>query len=85
MTADSRAALAIEIAKVKVVTNDLALDAASRVYEATGSSSAKSSVGLDLYWRNVRTHSLHDPVDYKKLEVGAAFLTGEVQPLSLYT
>ncbi|MCM6760941.1 acyl-CoA dehydrogenase family protein [Rathayibacter sp. ZW T2_19] len=85
VTAASRAALAIEIAKVKVVTNDLALDAASRVYEATGSSSAKSSVGLDLYWRNVRTHSLHDPVDYKKLEVGAAFLTGEVQPLSLYT
>ncbi|NQX28895.1 acyl-CoA dehydrogenase family protein [Microbacteriaceae bacterium VKM Ac-2854] len=85
VTAESRAAQAIEIAKVKIVTDALALDVTTRVYEATGSSSAKSSVGLDLYWRNVRTHSLHDPVDYKKFEVGANFLTGDVQPLSLYT
>ncbi|GAA0958997.1 acyl-CoA dehydrogenase family protein [Frigoribacterium faeni] len=85
VTAESRGALAIEIAKVKVVSSDLATDATSRVFEATGSSSTRSSVGLDLYWRNARTHSLHDPVDYKKLEVGANFLTGVLQPLSLYT
>jgi alkylation response protein AidB-like acyl-CoA dehydrogenase len=85
VTAESRGALAVEIAKVKVVSSDLATDATSRVFEATGSSSTRSSVGLDLYWRNARTHSLHDPVDYKKLEVGANFLTGVLQPLSLYT
>jgi alkylation response protein AidB-like acyl-CoA dehydrogenase len=85
VTAESRAAQAIDIAKVKIVTDALALDVTTRIYEATGSSSAKSSIGLDLYWRNVRTHSLHDPVDYKKLEVGANYLTGDVQPLSLYT
>jgi hypothetical protein len=33
----------------------------------------------------VRTHSLHDPVDYKKIEVAAYYLHGELQPLSLYT
>ncbi len=27
----------------------------------------------------------HDPVDYKKLEVGANYLTGDVQPITLYT
>lgn len=85
VTAESRGALAIEIAKVKVVSSDLATDATSRVFEATGSSSTRSSVGLDLYWRNARTHSLHDPVDYKRLEVGAHYLTGVLQPLSLYT
>jgi hypothetical protein len=42
-------------------------------------------MGLDVYWRNIRTHSLHDPVDYKKIEVGANFLNGTVQPVSLYT
>ena len=31
------------------------------VYEATGSSSTRSDVGLDLFWRNIRTHSFHDP------------------------
>jgi hypothetical protein len=45
----------------------------------------RSDIGLDLYWRNIRTHSLHDPVDYKKIEVGAHFLTGDVQPITLYT
>lgn len=85
VTAADRGALAIEIAELKVVSNDTAVDVATRVFEATGSSSAASDVGLDLHWRNIRTHSLHDPVDYKKLEVGANFLTGVLQPISLYT
>jgi alkylation response protein AidB-like acyl-CoA dehydrogenase len=68
-----------------VVSTEVALDVASRVFEATGASATKSSLGLDIYWRNIRTHSLHDPVDYKKVEVGANFLTGAVQPISLYT
>ncbi|MGQ3256593.1 MAG: acyl-CoA dehydrogenase family protein, partial [Microbacterium aurantiacum] len=80
-----RADLAYRIAQLKVVSSDTAVDVANRVYEATGASSTASKVGLDLHWRNVRTHSLHDPVDYKKLEVGAHFLTGVVQPISLYT
>ncbi|MCX6501923.1 MAG: acyl-CoA dehydrogenase family protein [Microbacterium sp.] len=85
VTAGDRAELAIRIAQLKVVSSDTAVDVANRVFEATGSSSTASRVGLDLHWRNVRTHSLHDPVDYKKLEVGANFLTGAVQPISLYT
>jgi alkylation response protein AidB-like acyl-CoA dehydrogenase len=85
ITVEDRAALELQIASLKVVSSDTSLDVTSRVFEATGSSSTSSAVGLDLYWRNVRTHSLHDPVDYKKLEVGAHFLNGEVQPISLYT
>jgi hypothetical protein len=42
-------------------------------------------VGLDLCWGNVRTRSLHDPVGYNKLEVGAHYLTGDVQPITLHT
>lgn len=85
ITAEDRAAIAIEIAQLKVVSSDTAVDVANRVFEATGTSSTANRVGLDLHWRNARTHSLHDPVDYKKLEVGANFLTGVVQPISLYT
>ncbi|MFZ4893697.1 acyl-CoA dehydrogenase family protein [Plantibacter sp. Mn2098] len=85
VTPEDRGALAIDVAKLKVVSNELGIDVANRIFEVTGSSSAKASVGLDLYWRNVRTHSLHDPVDFKKLEVGAHHLNGEFQPISLYT
>lgn len=80
-----RAELAVAIAELKVVASEAGVDVANRIFEVTGSSSTKSDVGLDLFWRNVRTHSLHDPVDYKKIEVGAYFLRGESQPLSLYT
>lgn len=85
LTADERSEAAIRIAQLKVVSSDLATDLSHRIFEATGTSSTRTGVGLDLYWRNARTHSLHDPVDYKKLEVGAHYLNGDVQPISLYT
>ncbi|MGH3644008.1 MAG: acyl-CoA dehydrogenase family protein, partial [Mycobacterium sp.] len=85
VTAEYRTEVEIGIAQLKVVSTETALEVAHRVFEVTGSSSARSEVGLDLFWRNVRTHSLHDPVDYKKLEVGAHYLTGDVQPITLYT
>ena len=85
VTAALRGALAIEVAQLKVVATETALDVAHRIYETTGSSSTATGVGLDLYWRNIRTHSLHDPLDYKKLEVGDYFLNARNQPISLYT
>jgi alkylation response protein AidB-like acyl-CoA dehydrogenase len=85
VTAEQRGALAIQVAQLKVVSTDVGITVSNRIFEITGSSSAKSSTGLDLFWRNVRTHSLHDPVDYKKLEVGAYVLNGDLQPISLYT
>jgi alkylation response protein AidB-like acyl-CoA dehydrogenase len=85
VTAADRAEVEIGIAHAKVVTTETALEVAHRVFEVTGSSSARSEVGLDIFWRNIRTHSLHDPVDYKKLEIGAHYLTGDVQPITLYT
>jgi alkylation response protein AidB-like acyl-CoA dehydrogenase len=85
VTAAERAGLELAVAGLKVVSTEVGLEVASRVFEATGASSTANSVGLDVYWRNIRTHSLHDPVDYKKIEVGANFLNGTVQPVSLYT
>lgn len=84
-TAEDRADIEIAVAELKVVATEVSLDVTSRIFEITGASSTASRHGLDLYWRNVRTHSLHDPVEYKKIEVGARYLTGAVQPVSLYT
>ncbi|MCP3426395.1 acyl-CoA dehydrogenase family protein [Rothia sp. AR01] len=85
LTAAERGEYAVEIAALKIVATDVGLDTTQRIYEATGASSATPGSGLDLFWRNVRTHTLHDPVDYKRAEVGAHFLRGELQPISLYT
>lgn len=85
LTVQQRGEFAVAIAELKVVATEIGIEVSNRIYEVTGASSTKSSVGLDLFWRNVRTHSLHDPVDYKKIEVAAYYLHGELQPLSLYT
>jgi alkylation response protein AidB-like acyl-CoA dehydrogenase len=82
---EDRVVLEQGVAQLKVVSTEVGMEIANRIFENTGASSATATSGLDLYWRNLRTHSLHDPVDYKKLEVGAFFLNGTVQPVSLYT
>ncbi len=84
-TDEDRARIEIAVAQLKVVSSEVGVDVANRVFEVAGASATKLSYGLDVYWRNIRTHSLHDPVDYKKIEVGANYLTGAVQPISLYT
>jgi alkylation response protein AidB-like acyl-CoA dehydrogenase len=85
VTAADRAEFAIRVAELKVVSTEVGIDVANRIFEVTGASSTSNHIGLDLFWRNIRTHSLHDPVDYKKIEVGANYLLGEVQPITLYT
>jgi len=84
-TEADRGRIEVEIAALKVASTRAALEVTSRVFEVTGASATASRIGLDLFWRNVRTYTLHDPVDYKSIEVGAHFLDGRLQPVSLYT
>jgi hypothetical protein len=41
--------------------------------------------GLDRFWRNVRTHTLHDPVAYKRREVGRLVFEGELPEPTWYS
>ena len=43
-----------------------------------GARATTAKLNLDRFWRNVRTQTLHDPVDYKYQEVGEWILTGKV-------
>jgi alkylation response protein AidB-like acyl-CoA dehydrogenase len=66
------------VASTKVVTTDTALRVTAGVFEVTGSRATGRKVGLDRFWRDVRTHSLHDPVAYKNREVGEYVLLNKV-------
>jgi alkylation response protein AidB-like acyl-CoA dehydrogenase len=70
---------------VKARATDVALEITSKVFEATGARSTTSELGFDRFWRNVRTHTLHDPVAYKRREVGAHLLTGELPEPTWYS
>lgn len=85
LTWDARGELAEHVAALKVVATDVALDVTSTIFEVTGARATSNAVGLDRFWRNVRTHTLHDPVAYKRREVGDHYLNGTYPPFTLYT
>ncbi|WP_136056630.1 acyl-CoA dehydrogenase family protein [Microbacterium sp. K24] len=85
LTARRRGEIAARIAAGKLRIVDDGLEVATRVYELTGARATSNSVGLDIFWRNLRTHSLHDPIAYKKREVGRFVLLGEVPEPTWYT
>lgn len=72
-----RAPLAADIAAAKLLSTEVGLDVTSQVFELTGARATDRSFGLDRYWRDLRTHSLHDPVGYKRRQVGAWLLRDE--------
>jgi alkylation response protein AidB-like acyl-CoA dehydrogenase len=82
---EQRGEVALRVAALKVVSTDAALDVTSKIFEVTGARSTANQYGFDRFWRDVRTHTLHDPVTYKRREVGLHYLTGEVPPFTLYT
>ena len=85
VTARERGEAAIEAYEAKVNATHVALDVTGRVFELTGARSTASHYRFDRYWRNVRTHTLHDPVFYKAREVGDFVLNGRVPEPSLYS
>lgn len=85
LTARQRGELAEWVASVKVVTTDVGLRVTSGVFEVTGARATAVKVGLDRFWRDIRTHTLHDPVAYKNRELGRYALLGEVPEPSWYT
>lgn len=85
VSAAERGEVAEWVASVKVVATDTALRVTSGVFEVTGARATAGKVGLDRYWRDVRTHTLHDPVSYKETELGRYVLLGEVPEPSWYT
>jgi alkylation response protein AidB-like acyl-CoA dehydrogenase len=80
-----RIAAAATVYAAKVNGTRVALEVTSRIFELMGARSTSARHGFDRFWRNIRTHSLHDPVAYKAREVGNFALNGRITPDPLYT
>jgi alkylation response protein AidB-like acyl-CoA dehydrogenase len=76
LTTEERGDVAIAIATAKVAASRHGLEICSKVFEVTGARATHASVALDRHWRNLRTQSLHDPLDYKLHELGDWALNG---------
>ena len=51
----------------------------------TGARATQATLRLDRFWRNLRTQSLHDPIDYKLNELGQWALNEQLPPPSFYS
>ncbi|MED1469847.1 acyl-CoA dehydrogenase family protein [Bacillus salipaludis] len=63
----------------------VALNITNNMFELMGARSATRKNNFDRFWRNVRTHSLHNPIEYKRKNIGHWFLTGDYPVPSDYS
>ncbi|GHF82720.1 SfnB family sulfur acquisition oxidoreductase [Streptomyces thermodiastaticus] len=80
LTDDSAAAASIAVAAAKVTAAKAAVEVSSALFEAAGTRSALRSLNLHRYWRDARTHTLHDPTRWKIQHIGRYVLNGTRPP-----
>lgn len=73
------AAASIAVAEAKILTTEIAILAANKLFELAGTRSTLEELNLDRHWRNARTHTLHDPVRWKFHAIGNYYLN-EINP-----
>lgn len=85
LNAAERGALAVAITTAKVAASRAGLDLSSRLFEVTGARATHGPLRLDRHWRNLRTQTLHDPLDYKLNELGDWALNGQFPTPTFYS
>lgn len=60
----------------RVHAGEIALNVSSRLFEITGARSSAREHGLDRFWRDARTLTLHDPLRNKLVQIGDHALNG---------
>jgi alkylation response protein AidB-like acyl-CoA dehydrogenase len=85
LTIPQRGRAAVAIAATKITTTRVGLEITNRLFDVAGARGTAGRLGLDRFWRNLRTHTLHDPVDYKRRDLGRWLLTDEWPTPSFYS
>ncbi|WP_250468088.1 acyl-CoA dehydrogenase [Caballeronia sp. GAFFF2] len=75
---------ALQAAKSKVAIDDIALKAATHLFDAGGASAATQRARLDRHWRNIRTIASHNPVAYKARAIGDHAVNGTALPRAAF-
>ena len=77
-TAATRASL--DVAVAKVVAERVSVGISSALFEVCGTRAAAADENLDRFWRNARTHTLHDPKRWKIQHLGRHALLRQAPP-----
>jgi len=76
VTAETSARASVAVAEAKILTTEIALEAAEKLFDLAGSAATRAEHDLDRHWRNARVHTLHDPVRWKYHLLGNYTLNG---------
>jgi alkylation response protein AidB-like acyl-CoA dehydrogenase len=85
ITVQDRGDVAIAVAEAKCLAHRAGIEVSSQMFELTGARSTSAQFGYDRFWRNVRVHTLHDPIDYKLRDLGRYALDGTLPEPSAYS
>lgn len=80
-----RGEVAVAVATAKVASARAGLDVAQRMFEVAGARATTAELRFDRFWRNLRVHTLHDPLDYKLRELGDWVLNDRIPTPSFYS
>ncbi|MBR8740196.1 SfnB family sulfur acquisition oxidoreductase [Nocardiopsis sp. MG754419] len=67
---DATAEASIAVAAAKVVGGRVAVEVSSDLFEVAGTRATADPANLHRYWRDTRTHTVHDPVRWKVQHIG---------------
>ncbi|MFT4010322.1 MAG: acyl-CoA dehydrogenase family protein [Nocardioidaceae bacterium] len=67
-----------EVAAAKLTSTRAALSVTSGLFDVGGAASTRPDLGHDRYWRDARTHTLHDAARWKPHSIGRWLLAREV-------
>lgn len=80
LTPEATAEASVAVAVAKVAAVRASLEAANVLFELGGTRSASASGNLSRFWRDARTHTLHDPTRWKLQHIGRYTLSGTPPP-----
>ncbi|WP_280497849.1 SfnB family sulfur acquisition oxidoreductase [Nocardia asiatica] len=80
-SAERVAQASLAVATAKVLADRAANDVSAALFEVAGTRSVAAELNLHHFWRNARTHTLHDPVRWKYQHIGRALLHDAAPPL----
>ncbi|PAD35794.1 acyl-CoA dehydrogenase family protein [Terribacillus saccharophilus] len=85
LTEEERGETALFTGAANAFGTKVALHVTSEIFQVMGARSATRKNNFDRFWRNVRTHSLHNPIEYKRKNIGRWMLTGEYPTPTVYS
>jgi SfnB family sulfur acquisition oxidoreductase len=79
--AERAAESSLAVATAKILADDAGNEVSSALFELCGTRSTAADLNLGHFWRNARTHTVHDPIRWKYQHIGRALLHGTPPPL----